>query len=100
MSTVDLNIGVITCACCATRVERRLNRMPGVAASVNLATEPAHVSYPSGVLVADLVRTVETTGYTASEKRAPEPSLAPRLVVSAALTIALMVLGHGWPALA
>jgi len=79
-------------------VERRLNRLAGVRATVNFATETAHVSYPPGVAVAELVRTVEATGYTAADT-AP-PSLAPRLVVSAALTTALMVLFGRWPYLA
>ena len=98
MSTVDLRIGGMACASCATRVERRLNRLAGVRATVNFATETAHVSYPPGVAVAELVRTVEATGYTAADT-AP-PSLAPRLVVSAALTTALMVLFGRWPYLA
>ena len=52
MSTVDLRIGGMTCASCATRVERKLNRLAGVRATVNFATETAHVSYPPEVVVA------------------------------------------------
>jgi P-type Cu+ transporter len=93
----------MTCASCATRVEKKLNRIEGVRATVNLATETAHVSYPPTVLVADLVRTVEATGYTAGPVARPVP-LGPRLVVAATLTIALLVLTMGyagrWPWLA
>ncbi|WP_313536090.1 heavy metal translocating P-type ATPase [Arsenicicoccus bolidensis] len=68
--TVDLAIGGMTCASCSSRVERKLNKLDGVQASVNLATEKAHVTYPTALSVADLVKVVEQTGYTASELRA------------------------------
>ena len=49
MSTeIDLTIGGMTCASCANRVERKLNKLDGVVATVNYATEKAHVSYPDG----------------------------------------------------
>ncbi|ONK12921.1 heavy metal translocating P-type ATPase [Streptomyces sp. MP131-18] len=73
---VELAIGGMTCASCAARIEKKLNRMDGVTASVNYATEKARVAYGDGVTVADLVATVEATGYTAEEPRratAPEP---------------------------
>ncbi|MBZ4321118.1 heavy metal translocating P-type ATPase [Streptomyces huiliensis] len=63
---VELAIGGMTCASCAARVEKKLNRMEGVAATVNYATEKAQVTYDAGVTVADLVATVEATGYTAA----------------------------------
>jgi Cu+-exporting ATPase len=66
MSTTDLLIGGMTCASCATRVERKLNRLDGVTATVNLATETARVSFPAGLSVADLIAVVERTGYTAA----------------------------------
>src|SRR5215470_2065753 len=69
--TVELSIGGMTCASCATRVERRLNRLDGVQASVNYATEKASVSYPEGLEPGDLVAAVEATGYTASLPPAP-----------------------------
>ncbi|MGM9381252.1 heavy metal translocating P-type ATPase [Streptomyces antibioticus] len=72
---VELLIGGMTCASCAARVEKKLNRMEGVTATVNYATEKARVSYPAGVEVADLIATVVKTGYTAEEP-APEPSPA------------------------
>ncbi|UCM89005.1 heavy metal translocating P-type ATPase [Streptomyces marincola] len=71
---VELAIGGMTCASCAARIEKKLNRMDGVTASVNYATEKAKVSYADGVTVADLVATVEATGYTAEE---PRPAAAP-----------------------
>jgi Cu+-exporting ATPase len=70
---VELLIGGMTCASCAARVERKLNRMEGVSATVNFATEKAKVTYGAGVAVADLIATVEKTGYTAEEPAPPEP---------------------------
>ncbi|MGY4740700.1 heavy metal translocating P-type ATPase [Streptomyces sp. ATMOS53] len=75
-SEVELLIGGMTCASCAARVEKKLNRMDGVTATVNYATEKAKVSYPAGIQVAELIATVVKTGYTAEEPapvRAPEP---------------------------
>ncbi|MFI1499422.1 heavy metal translocating P-type ATPase [Streptomyces platensis] len=71
---VELAIGGMTCAACAARVEKKLNRMDGVAATVNYATGKAQVSYGDGVSVGDLIATVERTGYTA---RAPAPPPEP-----------------------
>ncbi|MFJ4872665.1 heavy metal translocating P-type ATPase [Streptomyces sp. NPDC088757] len=69
---VELAIGGMTCASCAARIEKKLNRMDGVEATVNYATEKAKVTFDAeaGVGVADLIATVEATGYTAA---APEP---------------------------
>ncbi|WP_432166017.1 heavy metal translocating P-type ATPase [Streptomyces sp. bgisy031] len=64
---VELAIGGMTCASCAARIEKKLNRMDGVAATVNYATEKAKVTFADGVAVADLIATVEATGYTAQE---------------------------------
>ncbi len=113
---VDLQIGGMTCASCAARIEKKLNRMPGVQASVNYATEKAHVVLPEGTEVAAAIATVEATGYTATLPRpileparppdtdpaaggAGEPALDPevvslrrRLVISAALTLPVLVL--------
>jgi Cu+-exporting ATPase len=72
MSTTDLVIGGMTCASCATRVEKKLNKLDGVTATVNLATETARVSFPESVTVADLITVVERTGYTAVLCRAPD----------------------------
>ncbi|MGW6790927.1 heavy metal translocating P-type ATPase [Streptomyces chartreusis] len=105
-SDVELLIGGMTCASCAARVEKKLNRMDGVTATVNYATEKAKVSYPAGIEVADLVAVVEKTGYTAEEpappRPAPERDQAPedpepaayrgRLVVSALLAVPVIAL--------
>ncbi|WP_066955934.1 heavy metal translocating P-type ATPase [Streptomyces lushanensis] len=65
---VELTIGGMTCASCAARIEKKLNRMEGVEATVNYATEKAKVSYRGAdVAVQDLIATVEATGYTARE---------------------------------
>ncbi|MFF4608197.1 heavy metal translocating P-type ATPase [Streptomyces albidoflavus] len=76
---VELSVGGMTCASCAARVEKKLNRMPGVTATVNYATEKAKVAYEPGeeLGVADLIATVVRTGYTAKEIRPPEPEPAP-----------------------
>jgi P-type Cu+ transporter len=101
-SEVELLIGGMTCASCAARVEKKLNRMDGVTATVNYATEKARVSYPAGVEVADLVATVVKTGYTAEEPAPPaeEPSqddpeltaLRQRLLVSVVLAVPVVAL--------
>ncbi|GAA3249482.1 carbonate dehydratase [Streptomyces lavendulae subsp. lavendulae] len=64
---VELAIGGMTCASCAARIEKKLNRMDGVEATVNYATEKARVTFDADVSVADLIATVEATGYTAKE---------------------------------
>ncbi|MGW2985093.1 heavy metal translocating P-type ATPase [Streptomyces goshikiensis] len=77
---VELTIGGMTCASCAARIEKKLNRMDGVTATVNYATEKARVSYAGDVGVADLIATVVKTGYTATEPPpppAPEPEEGP-----------------------
>ncbi|QLH20118.1 cation-translocating P-type ATPase [Streptomyces sp. Rer75] len=70
---VELAIGGMTCASCAARIEKKLNRMDGVEATVNYATEKAKVTFREDIAVADLIATVEATGYTARE---PEPDPA------------------------
>ncbi|MGW1691364.1 heavy metal translocating P-type ATPase [Streptomyces sp. NPDC002399] len=73
-SRAELAIGGMTCASCAARVEKKLNRMDGVTATVNYATEKARVSLGPGIDLADLIATVEKTGYTARPVRRPEPA--------------------------
>src|SRR5262245_19333599 len=99
MGDVELVIGGMTCASCAARIEKKLNRMPGVVASVNYATEKARVS--ADVPVSDLVATVEKMGYTAHVPVArpeaePEDAevvlLRDRLLVCLALTVPVVVL--------
>ncbi|WP_410623543.1 heavy metal translocating P-type ATPase [Amycolatopsis sp. cmx-8-4] len=93
---VELAIGGMTCASCASRVERKLNKLGGVTATVNYATEKAQVSYPSGLSVGELVGVVEAAGYSA---RVPEADAADdstplrkRLLLSAALTVPVLAL--------
>ncbi|MFF4601542.1 heavy metal translocating P-type ATPase [Streptomyces sp. NPDC001339] len=78
---VELEIGGMTCASCAARIEKKLNRMDGVTATVNYATEKAQVAVAEGsaVRAADLIATVERTGYTATvpEPPAPAPAAGP-----------------------
>ncbi|MFI0718844.1 heavy metal translocating P-type ATPase [Streptomyces sp. NPDC021224] len=66
----------MTCASCAARVEKKLNRMDGVTATVNYATEKAKVGFHGPVAVADLIATVEATGYTAALPPPPAPPAA------------------------
>jgi Cu+-exporting ATPase len=122
---VELTIGGMTCASCANRVERTLNKLDGVCASVNYATETARVQIPVGVDPALLVARVHAAGYTAAlpAPPAPEPThessaadspavaapdptreLRARLVVSALLTAPVVALAMvptlqfgGWP---
>jgi Cu+-exporting ATPase len=102
VTTIELTIGGMTCASCAARVEKKLNRMDGVTATVNYATEKAKVSYAASVTPAELVSTVEATGYTAAlpepprddaaaEPDATEP-LRRRLLISLALTVPVVAL--------
>ncbi len=69
---VDLDITGMTCASCAARIEKRLNKLDGVTATVNYATEKAHIVFPSALDTVTLVQTVEAAGYGASLPR-PEP---------------------------
>ncbi|MEU8689677.1 heavy metal translocating P-type ATPase [Streptomyces sp. NPDC048665] len=104
---VELLIGGMTCASCAARVEKKLNRMDGVSATVNYATEKARISFGEGVAVADLIATVKKTGYTAEEPAPPQPeataqqppahdaelgALRQRLLVSALLALPVVLL--------
>ena len=99
---VELIIGGMTCASCANRIEKRLNRLDGVTATVNYATEKASVRFAEGVTPDDLVAQVEKAGYTAAlPEPAPEPAgagpdetraLRDRLLVSTLLTVPVVVL--------
>ncbi len=103
MSSVTLAVGGMTCASCASRIEKKLNRIDGVSASVNFATEQAKVEFPDGVSPGELVTAVESTGYTATlpiardeDTQAAEPDQAAswhqRLLVSAALSVPVVLL--------
>ena len=72
--SVDLDISGMTCSSCALRIEKKLNRVPGVEATVNYATERAHVECDPEMDPAELVAVVEATGYARaawSARRAP-----------------------------
>lgn len=74
---VELEITGMTCASCAARIEKKLNRIEGVTATVNYATEKAAVAYPPGVVSpAQLIAVVEATGYGASLPAPPPPPVA------------------------
>lgn len=102
---IELAIGGMTCASCAARIEKKLNRMDGVEATVNYATEKATVRYADDIAPADLIATVEKTGYTAVVPPPPEQAAAAagepadelrvartRLWVSAVLTLPVIAL--------
>jgi len=98
-SRLELQIGGMTCAACAARVEKKLNKLDGVEANVNYATELATVVYdPAEVELAGLVRTVEAAGYTAGPAADSEASADPvrplrlRFLVSLALTVPLLLI--------
>ncbi|MGN6574249.1 MAG: heavy metal translocating P-type ATPase, partial [Nocardioides sp.] len=108
---VELTIGGMTCASCAARIEKKLNKLDGVTASVNYATEKAKVTVTGPVTSEDLIATVEATGYSAT---LPAPAVAPaedgdpagagaaepdeaaawrqRLVVSVVLTVPVLLM--------
>lgn len=71
---IELEIGGMTCASCAARIEKRLNRMDGVEASVNYATEKASITAPADLDPAALIAEVEKTGYTAALPQPPAPA--------------------------
>nr|WP_300151052.1 heavy metal translocating P-type ATPase [Propionicimonas sp.] len=72
--SVELDISGMTCASCAARIEKKLNKLDGVQASVNYATEKALVLYPNPVRIEDLIQVVENTGYGAA---LPTPDAEP-----------------------
>ncbi|OBJ95836.1 copper-translocating P-type ATPase [Mycolicibacterium fortuitum] len=99
---VVLEIGGMTCASCAGRIERKLNNLDGVTATVNFATEKATVDVAGEVTPEQLIEAVETAGYTAQLPNAdpaesdvevdPTAALRTRLMVSAALTIPVVAM--------
>ncbi len=93
---IELSIGGMTCASCASRIEKKLNRMDGVTATVNYATERASVTYAAEVSPDDLIATVRKTGYTAD---IPKPAddeasrgLRTRLWTSVVLTVPVIAM--------
>jgi P-type Cu+ transporter len=99
-SDVELAITGMTCASCANRIERKLNKLDGVAATVNYTTEKAKVSYPEPLSPDDLIDTVRAAGYDARlPSAAPEPevvdetrSLRDRLIVSSVLSVPVVAM--------
>jgi P-type Cu+ transporter len=97
MTETELILCCMTCASCANRIERKLNKLDGVTATVNYATEKARVT-SDGVPTEDLIKAVESAGYTASlpaEEPEPEPETDPmkqRLLVSATLSIPVIAM--------
>lgn len=102
---VELALTGMTCASCANRIERKLNKLDGVSATVNYATEKAKVTYDAGVTTDDLVAAVEAAGYGASlptppaaDGGAPAGEVDPvaplrqRLVISAVLTVPVIAM--------
>ncbi|MGI5139323.1 MULTISPECIES: heavy metal translocating P-type ATPase [unclassified Streptomyces] len=108
---VDLSITGMTCASCATRIERKLNKLPGVSASVNFATAIARVGYGDDLTPQDLITVVQNTGYGAalpaprgadkssggagdegSEEERHVRALRDRLITSAVLAVPVVVL--------
>jgi len=103
LRSIELSIGGMTCASCAARIEKKLNKIDGVDAAVNYATEKAKISYPDSVAPADLIATVAATGYTATAPTAPDDPDEPaapgeaaewrtRLLISLVLTVPVVVL--------
>lgn len=96
MTTTDLELRGMNCASCAARVERALNQLDGVHATVNFAVERAHVEHGATVSARDLIRAVESAGYQASlsRERAHEDAgqLPARLIGSAVLAIPVVAL--------
>jgi Cu+-exporting ATPase len=110
--SVELVIGGMTCASCAARIEKRLNKLDGVTATVNFATEKAKVTYTGTVSAQDLVATVEATGYSAAlpsskvssatvagsgdveqdEKEDEVSRLRQRLLISAVLSLPVLLM--------
>ncbi|OCB58080.1 copper-translocating P-type ATPase [Mycobacterium vulneris] len=99
---VVLDIGGMTCASCAGRIERKLNKLDGVTATVNFATEKATVDVAGEVTPEQLIEAVETAGYTAQlpvtesgESQVeddPTAALRTRLIVSAVLTVPVVAM--------
>jgi Cu+-exporting ATPase len=105
---IELQLGGMTCASCAMRIEKKLNKLEGVSATVNYATEKAQVTAPADIDPATLVAEVEKAGYTATLPAPPSPDeavegkepppdaeltgLRHRLVASVVLTVPVIVL--------
>lgn len=109
MATTDLQLSGMSCSSCAARVERGLNNLDGVHATVNFAVERAHVEHDADVSVSDLIDAVESAGYRAAvldhsvhssghtDHDAPAEALRPRVIASALLSIPVVALSMVMP---
>ncbi|MEV0625834.1 heavy metal translocating P-type ATPase [Nonomuraea wenchangensis] len=100
---VELTIGGMTCASCANRIERKLNKLDGVTATVNYATEKAKVTFPEGLDPRALVEEVEKAGYSAAlpappdeeeaeQKEEPPDELRRRLITAIVLSVPVVAM--------
>ena len=100
---LELPITGMTCASCANRIERKLNKLDGVTATVNYATDTASVHYEDGIGVEQLIAAVEAAGYhaalpTAEEETGqtsetdPAAALRNRLIISAMLSVPVLLI--------
>jgi Cu+-exporting ATPase len=102
---IELPIIGMTCASCANRIERKLNKLDGVTASVNYATETASVEYVDPVAVEQLIAAVEAAGYHGAlptadaeteadrpAQRDPAAGLRRRLIISALLSVPVLLI--------
>lgn len=103
---VELDIEGMTCASCVNRVEKKLGKLDGVQASVNLPLESAHVTVPEGITDEQITATVEAAGYKATVRQPlkqgqspagetgdlPAAKLRPRLILAAVLTVPVFVI--------
>ncbi|MEN9292594.1 MAG: hypothetical protein RL288_390 [Actinomycetota bacterium] len=98
LEQVDLNISGMTCSSCVATVEKSLNKVPGAKATVNLATETAHILVPEGTSPKSLIEAVTKAGYTAklrtdeSESFSRSRGMGVRVLLSALLTIPVVIL--------
>ena len=99
VQTIELDVQGMTCASCAARIEKKLNRLEGVNATVNFATEKATVHVGSGTTAQALIETIEKTGYQATlpaqSLRDPDLELRQlrrRLLITAALSLPVIMI--------
>lgn len=99
MSVVELSVDGMTCASCANRIEKKLNKIDGVTATVNFATEKARVEFGDDVTADQLVATVEEAGYQAhlptsepTDDEDPTAALRTRLLICLALTVPVVAM--------